>query len=616
MNKKNTLNSIKKVSEIDVNLTNLTNQVDTLVTEVDEIKNNGTTTEAINLAVQTEIQNKIDSGEMANLTAKEGSLSLSKLEFTDDKNLASTLQFTTGIQINASTGAEASGYQAHHTTDYLELKPNVTYVLADNSFNYNGGWFFRGAYYDANKNFTSGFSSANNVVCNGTTKKFVRFTCDKRNISVDQPATFFFGDKNDLLVRKEKGMLHLPTVNANYYKGGIEATSLSESAYVPEVIKKDLVSNKNLENSLLNFNCKNLLDISKAQEKKLLNADGSIGNTNSNTGVVDVEHIEGNGTYYIKTGTYDINTAWWLDEFKNPISKVSIVSGTYVYQAPSNAKYLRCLTNYSNLSGGLYTSKIYVNKGNTDLGYVAYADDYKINTTYLPGAKGNKSWEMYKYRAIGDSRTAGYNNNVKDDQGNWIWDLDVAVNYPGFIKYYTGIQMENKAVAGASFCTRTTVTDIPTMFEQALNLPSDTDIVTIFGMSNDRIIGVHSEALNPENERDNSQDKYDVTTFKGAIRQTIKNIKTQAPYCTIIFLVEDCEPAVDGGQTKKDMIEEICREHKIPTLNLSECAMTGRASDEYMEQKYHCYTDSLHESVYGQKMEARAIAGEMAKYLW
>ena len=39
-------------------------------------------------------------------------------------------------------------------------------------------------------------------------------------------------------------------------------------------------------------------------------------------------------------------------------------------------------------------------------------------------------------------------------------------------------------------------------------------------------------------------------------------------------------------------------------------------SNAYVDKKYQNYTDGVHESVIGHKRMAKAVAGEMSKYLW
>lgn len=561
------------------------------------------------------IKGYIDSGTLSALSIGDGSISLNKMVSTDEKNLAGKITFT-NVLINQNDGTETTAAAYQWSTDYLELNAGSEYVLSDSSFNYSGTWFFRGAYYNENKAFTEGIVSATSITCNGTTKKYVRFTVDRRSILIDTPSKMFFGKKEDMLIRIEKQQFHLPTVNRKYYTGGVTADSLDEKTVLPIKIKKEVVSNKNLINSILYLNSNNLLNEQNLQLKSTIRTDGTIGATNASTGVIDVEFIEPNIKYTLTTGSYVINTAWWLDEFKNPLQNLNISTSIsqQTYTSCEGAYYLRVQTNYSNRPSTPTSGNLKVCKGDMLL-TGNYNEEYLIKSNYLPGAKGNKDWSNYKYVAIGDSRTVGYSNNMNDSNGNKIWDIDVAENYPAFIKYYTNIQLTNKASTGAAFCVRSAVTDIPTMFEQAQNLPPDTDIITIFGMSNDRIINVTHPNYNPTNERDNLENKYDTSTFKGAVRQTIKNIQLQCPSATIIFLVEEDE-AYDKGQSKKDMIEEICKLHKIPVLNLTRCSMTGTECNEYLAQKYQNYTDGLHESVIGHKHMARAVAGEMSKYLW
>lgn len=176
-------------------------------------------------------------------------------------------------------------------------------------------------------------------------------------------------------------------------------------------------------------------------------------------------------------------------------------------------------------------------------------------------------------------------------------------------------------MAGAAFAYREGV-DVKGGYTQTENLPSYTDIVTIFLGTNDCFHGlIDPNHGNMYGERDNQNDPYDVTTYMGAIRQMIKNVKLQCPLARILFITDiklgvSGVPAYDGGKNKIDCLKEICAGYKIPILDLETCAQTGSAGDSYLEQKWRPFTDGLHESVVGHKFTAYAVSGEMAKYLW
>ena len=117
---------------------------------------------------------------------------------------------------------------------------------------------------------------------------------------------------------------------------------------------------------------------------------------------------------------------------------------------------------------------------------------------------------------------------------------------------------------------------------------------------------------------DNLSDIYDVTTFKGAIRATLKAIKVNYPSAPVILLVDTNDDAKDAA------IEACALQFKVQCLKLYECAgiPSGRgdtinlAADMIAAGKTPYYTDTLHESVEGHKMLGGIVAGEMAKWLW
>lgn len=416
-----------------------------------------------------------------------------------------------------------------------------------------------------------------------------------------------------------------------YQRRSVEKTLKKETAIVPPLSLERIYQILSLDNfkfSLLQKTSYNLYDKSKAIYDSVLDAKGYIikrEGTGGETIIVDCMEIKPNTEYSFTYDTWLIQHAYWIDTYGKPIKKVDISTTKSRDVSPDNAYGVRCST--PGMTKEKYkNSKIMINEGNTLLPYREYEGKLQVRGSLLP----SRNWSDYHYYAIGDSRT----------YGDGVTSRDKA--YPKVIEKNTGIITVNGGVSGSAFCKRSTVST-KTMFEQALEVPANTDIVTIFGGTNDRIVGVTAPAFNPTNERGTSDYfvddsiRYDVTTFRGAVRQTIKNIKTRCPKAIIIMIVEDSQLSpdkdhtgtpyqygstsgmslsYDGGPSVKDMIIEIAREYRLPILNLSECAMTGKGADKYLNKEYQPFTDNLHESDFGNEMMARAIAGEIAKYLW
>jgi len=409
------------------------------------------------------------------------------------------------------------------------------------------------------------------------------------------------------------------------------AEALAADTIVPRPVKASIASMQTLMDiGLLRYKSNNLFDRANGGTGYALDPRGyPFEQTTANPPyVTDSMTIRPGATYTFSYGTWLINKAYWLDPNGDPISQVPLSSTTFTATAPAGAYGVRCSGN-TNASSHPYATEPYqINEGTALLDFDEFDSEMVLAQTALPPFK---DWRGYKYYSIGDSRTAGDGTSASDKV------------YPKVIQEKTGIVNVNAGTSGASFCKRTGIT-IPTMYEQANNIPLDTDIVTIFGGTNDRVVGVVPAALNPTNERGtmdyyaSTADKYDVTTFRGAVRQTIKNIKLRCPTATIIFLVNpllqspDGDPqgnakytyngsaawqtAVDGGASLADMIREVAETYAIPVLDITKVAMTGRAGDEYLASDYQPFADGLHESDFGNAMLARAVAGEMAKYLW
>lgn len=417
-----------------------------------------------------------------------------------------------------------------------------------------------------------------------------------------------------------------------------EASRLGSEVVIPKSVNDRIVSNESLTSSIMKIKSRNLINKNLAEFGTRCDVKGNkiILEDQTTSYTIVCNHIRPNMKYAFQYDSWYLNDAYWLDENGNAIGRVGALEDNNVFISPNNAYgvivFGQCKkTDVSDFE----SAKLQINEGDALLDYDEYDDSLQFKDEFMR----SKVWSKYKYYAIGDSRTAG------DGVGT-----NKLLAYPKVIQTNTGIHCTNGAVSGASFCKRDNVS-YKTMFEQALEIPLDTDIVTVFGGTNDRVIGTILPVYNPVNERgtDNhytfdtekynsiEEARYDVYTFKGAIRQTIKNIKTRCPNAIIIFLVDErvVSPdvydtnhfnyssgsmcwgeAYDGGESIKDMIESVCATYHIPVLNIARCSMTGKAFDDFVDDYHKPFKDNLHESAFGNEMLARAVAGEMSRYLW
>ena len=519
-------------------------------------------------------------------------------------------------------------------------------------------------FYDENKDFISNSTSYSARTVQNTTQKnasFIRFTTSVNN-SVDTIHSWCLVDRPSYNKIVERGSFYNLGVNA--------ATRFAPdiSFSIAEPLK--LISLSNLRRAgLLTFKSKNICNPQKAIRGGSVEYDGLITRetyweTSLNYLQV-IDSIDPNTQYTIKS--LYASTLFWYDENDHYIGSEIRTSTTYTTISPSNAYILRFKTN--NSPTGI------VCLGDT-LFNVDYQDGYIVKQELLPGnASGNYDFSNYVYEAIGDSRTAGYaintNYNNNGEISSWpespvdgyyqimtdgtyngiaaeagdgivysngstklikggysyVTELGkIAIwpqgdTYPQIIHERTGIVMSNHAYPGAAFCKRPQVpgADSVTAYNQALQISAATNVVTIFMGVNDRIIDADPPSLTTgsSNTRDNAENKYDVLTFKGAIRQTIKNIRLIAPMAMIVFINEnDGSQGYDGGSSKAQMIEEVAEEYRLPVLNLCKCGVNPEQDIEYLDTKYQSRTDTLHESTVGHDFLARAVGGEIKKYLW
>lgn len=552
---------------------------------------------------------------------------IEKIFDNDKTNIVRGTELRSGCFVFHNTGeiSDIENYPNWYTTiDYLPINlGDLPYHVCDATLTEKG--IIRTVFYASEKRYLTGnvASASGEITPTNENTAYIRITVDKSTFAEvkDGEDWLFIWSDSDYKKHIEAQSTILKSLSSD--KIDIKANKLSDDLKTSQKLKNSIVTERTLGNTMLELASSNLIDISDMILNKILTPNGFIKDTTGNIGVVDCYNINPNTEYVFSFGAWNIQVAWWIDSFGNPISNVNLSQTNNDGISPNNAYGVRCQINYGNSQNvsNPYSVQAQINKGNILLQYEEYKG-YRVKQKYL-GIGGFKDWSRYKYYSIGDSRTAGNNLNP-----NGVYDGQLIQPYPKQIEHYTGIINVNGGESGASFCYREGLTE-KTMYEQAAEIPLDADIVTIFGGTNDRIIGVLNENICPYgNTRDNLDDKYDVTTFKGAVRQTIKNIKLRCPFAVIIFLVETREglngestaglvkTTFDGGQNLKDMIVEIAEQHKIPVLDLNTCAMTGRESDEYMEDAYKPFSDSLHESAYGQRFLSMAVAGEMAKYLW
>ena len=598
--------------------------------QIKEIKDNGVTTATVEAKVKNVIDGKIADGTIANLTIAHGSIDDEKIkingvslnrvkDFSINLNLIKDFNFVNKRDLNYNTGEiTTSNDDRIWTSDYYLIDTSLKNkdILFGNFVGGRINTYY--SVYDTDKNFIRGGYLGNT--------KFSDNECYfvLKVLIVTPPSGYgkyletvydciYFGEDKVSLTSKMNALKtpYLSEIRVKEDNGlvNVWATRLDDNL---------LLSNSNIENFLSKENYirsnilevgDNLFDINSALPKTGVNANGQFVPHNSRYAIQIP--IEPDTDYAFSTETvWDLGEGYWLDEYLNVISKV--VPGVKTQRSPLNARYFRGQKAYKD---NYIDDKVMFCKGTELKSYVPYS--CSVNKKYLPFGKTSKDWSNYRYLSMGDSRTVGYMSNFQDTSkpSGWRYEKayedisDYGWSYPADIKYNTGINLTNAGSAGSTFAKRQT--DCTTQLDLIQGkVNKDLDIITIHAGTNDRV--VESNPTDAQVLVDNAENLFDITTFKGSIRATIKYIRLIAPYTPILFLVDTMD------SQKDKWIEEVAKELNCEAIPLYKKKNICKLfNDELYESGLdNYYSDGLHESVAGQKVLGKIVAGEMSKYLW
>ena len=193
---------------------------------------------------------------------------------------------------------------------------------------------------------------------------------------------------------------------------------------------------------------------------------------------------------------------------------------------------------------------------------------YKVNLvggvlTGLYGATVDAytlKWKNQKWVALGDSLTEV--------------NTRATLHYHDYIREVTGINVVNMGASGTGY--KRTEDESKAFYQRILNVPTDADVVTIFGSGNDlnySAMGFNSFAEALGAVTDSTTD-----TICGCINKTIDNLYSVLPTVPLA-LVTPCpwqsyNPANVGNNMDlyAQAIVEICKRHGIPCLDLYHCS--------------------------------------------
>lgn len=208
---------------------------------------------------------------------------------------------------------------------------------------------------------------------------------------------------------------------------------------------------------------------------------------------------------------------------------------------PEGTKYIRFSYQVS-----LETYKLQLTKTPTIVAF----EDYK-KEHYFEGDNTNLKWENLKWTCVGDSLTEV---NIRTSK-----------HYFDYVSDSTGISVVNMGVSGTGYARGTS-----NFYSRIENVPTDSDVVTIFGSGND--LGAGLDLGDPSDSGENP------TTLCGYINGTIDKLFAFYPLANLGIVTptpwQGSTPENPNNNMQKycDAIVEICRRRSIPCLNLYNCS--------------------------------------------
>lgn len=206
-------------------------------------------------------------------------------------------------------------------------------------------------------------------------------------------------------------------------------------------------------------------------------------------------------------------------------------------------------------------STINVSEGDTAT-YIMGAHYGELFTFYMRNIKVISlnpeltGWEGKKWAAVGDSLTERNSRTLK--------------SYHDYIAENTGIAVENMGVSGTGYKAG----DTNAFYQRILNVPTDVDVVTIFGSGNDCGTTWTESSLGEVTDTGTN-------TICGCINQTIDNLYSVLPAVQLGIITPtpwDCYyPSATTDPNNRmtlycEALVEICKRRSIPCLDLYHCS--------------------------------------------
>lgn len=296
--------------------------------------------------------------------------------------------------------------------------------------------------------------------------------------------------------------------------------------------------------------------------------------TYSDTNYHTVEYdIKPNSVYLINCGSRYSNCYYSIQDY---------LGNVITYQAHSGSTY-------DEITKVIYTSdrssKLY-------LAYVSTAGSASLYENLFFSVPEFKEWTGKKWTVLGDSLTEVNSRTT--------------MHYHDYIKDKTGISVVNMGLSGSGYAKKADTNQA--FYQRAADIPTDSDVVTIFGSGNDL-----SSGLSLGDPSDTG-----TTTICGCINETLDVILTtfmtasKVPFLGVItptpWIGHDPGDNTDTMTAYCDAIIECCKAKSIPVLDLYRCSNLHPNDATFRSLAYsHDEGNGVHPDETGHKLIAGAI---------
>jgi lysophospholipase L1-like esterase len=450
----------------------------------------------------------------------DGSVSPLKTSFlTTGKNLFNKNTVNIGYYVYEANGTLAAS-ASYNASDYIPVSPATNYSFVSPT----GGT--RIVYYDANKTFISGAVGPTMPITTPSNARYVRISFSS---TLAVGAQQFELGNVSTTYEAYKQIIALDNFNLDNIK--INEISLVDSIVTEAKIKPKAVSLSKLSDDVVNILTKyNVLTVTKLSGYRH----------------IDRNEINANAAY-----NYAIVDCIAGDMFKLTASISGTATALIVFTNSNGDKV-------SHLEAGTASVVSY-----TDYEFVVPIGATKIYFTFLVAntfsvskkslvdlSKISKPYDATKWVCVGDSLTA---ENVMTTK-----------RYFDYIAEELGFNVVNMGVSGTGYKKQEETTNA--FYQRISNVPTDADVVTIFGSGND-------ESLTLGTPTDTG-----TTTVCGCINKTLDNFYAICPTTPIGLITPtpwEYRPPHNVGNTMdliSNAIVEIGKLRSVPVLDLYHCS--------------------------------------------